>query len=135
MKFTLLPAMLLASTPVFAGADCKTVANDVVYHDHLFKTQARYFTDRYGDINPPPPEDPAQRRDFLNRLNALINTVQGDIDGMRWLIDHHCGPAKEEPEAIASVHEMDEALKQMTLLHKKILEEDIVEEIKKMEAR
>jgi hypothetical protein len=30
--------------------------------------------------------------------------------GLRWLIDHHCGPAQEEANAIRSVHDMQAIL-------------------------
>ena len=104
MKHTALSLMLLASTPVFANPNCRAVADDVVYRDQLLKKQSQEFTDRYGETNAPGIE---VRQDDLGRLDALINTLHRDIDGLRWLIGHHCGPAKEEPNAIKSVHDME----------------------------
>jgi len=96
---------LLVSTP--ALADCKTVADDVVRHDRRLKTEANEFETRYADIHIPRADAPvAVRQDFLRRLDSLIDAMQGDIDGLRWLIAHHCGPAEEEPNAIRSVHDM-----------------------------
>ena len=102
MKHTALPLMLLVSTPVFAIPNCKTIADDVAYQDQLLKKQSQEFTDRYGETNP----GIEIKQDYVGRLDALINTLHRDIDGLRWLIDHHCGPAKEEPNAIKSVHDM-----------------------------
>ena len=111
MKHSIFPLTLLISTPVFTNVNCKTIADDVVRQDQLFKTQAREFADRYDDGNPPNADASMEvRRDFGTRLDALINTVHRDIAGMRWLIDHHCGPAKEEPNAIKSVHDMQSML-------------------------
>jgi len=107
MKHTVFPLMLLISTPAFANVNCKTIADNVAYHDQLFKTQYHEFMARYNAINTPNADASMEvRRDFGTRLDALINTVQRYINGMRWLIDHHCGPAKEEPNAIKSVHDM-----------------------------
>jgi hypothetical protein len=106
MKYTALPLMLLVSTPVFANPNCKTIADDVVYQDQLLKKQSQEFTDRYGETN----SGIVMKQDYLARLDALINTLRRDINGLRWLIDHHCGPAKEEPNAIKSVHHMKLAL-------------------------
>ena len=94
--------MLLVSTPVFANPNCKTVADDMVYQDQLLKKQSQEFTDRYGETNP----GIEMKQDYLARLDALINTLRRDVNGLSWLIDHHCGPAKEEPNAIKSVHDM-----------------------------
>ena len=111
MKHMVFPLILFISTPAFANANCKTIADDVVHQDQLLKAQAQEFTTRYDDINAPNAGASMEaRRDFGTRLDALINTVQRDIDGMRWLIDHHCGPAKEEPNAIKSVHDMESIL-------------------------
>jgi hypothetical protein len=111
MKYMVFPLVLLFSTPVFANVNCKAIAEDVVHQDQLFKTQAQDFTARYGDANTPTADASVEvRRDFGTRLDALINTVRRDIDAMRWLIDHHCGPAKEEPNAIKSVHDMQSML-------------------------
>jgi hypothetical protein len=101
-KHTALLLMLLVSTPAFAAPNCKTTADDVVYEDQLLKKQSQEFTDRYGDTN----RRPEMKEGYLEGLNALIHTLHRDIDGLRWLIDHHCGPAKEEPNAINSVHDM-----------------------------
>jgi hypothetical protein len=76
----------------------------VVYRDQLLKKQSQEFTDRYGETNAPGIE---VKQDYLGRLDALINTLHRDIDGLRWLIGDHCGPAKEEPNAIKSVHDME----------------------------
>jgi hypothetical protein len=102
MKHTALPLMLLVSAPVFANPNCKTIADDVVYQDRLLKEQSKEFTDRYGETNP----GIETKQDYLARLEALINTLRRDINGLRWLIDHRCGPAIEEPNAIKSVHDM-----------------------------
>ncbi|MBV9289123.1 MAG: hypothetical protein JO288_15125 [Hyphomicrobiales bacterium] len=103
--------MLFVATPVFANTNCKTVADAVVYHDQLLKTKANEFAARYDDINTPSADASIEvRRDFLSRLDALINTMQQDIDELRWLIGHHCGPVKEEPNAIKSVHDMQSTL-------------------------
>ena len=105
VKPILLLLSLLISTP--ALADCKTVADDVVRHDQRIKAEANEFEARYGDIHIPKADAPfAVRQDFLRRLDSLIDAMQGDIDGLRWLIAHHCGPAEEEPNAIESVHDM-----------------------------
>ena len=103
MKRAVLPLMLFVSTPVFANPDCKTMADDVMNQDQILKKQSQEFTARYGETNNP---GIAVRQDYLERLDALINALHRDIDGLRWLIDHHCGPAKEEPNAIKSVHDM-----------------------------
>jgi hypothetical protein len=107
VKHAALPLMLLASTPVFADANCKTIADDVAYRDQLLKKQSQEFTDRYGETNNPGVE---ARQDYLERIDALIDTLRRDINGLRWLIEHHCGPAKEEPNAIKSVHDMESIL-------------------------
>jgi hypothetical protein len=107
MKLTALPLILLATTPAFADANCKTVADGVVYRDNLLKKETKEFGDRYGKANNPGLE---ARRDYLGRLDALIDTLHRDIDGLRWLIARHCGPAKEEPNAIKSVHDMESML-------------------------
>ena len=102
MKYVVLPLMLFVSTPVFANPDCKTMADEVTNQDQILKKQSQEFTDRYGETNP----GIEIKQDYVGRLDALINTLHRDIDGLRWLIDHHCGPAKEEPKTIKSVHEM-----------------------------
>ncbi len=103
MKRISLLLSLLVSTP--ALADCKTVADDVIRHDQRIKREANEFEARYGDIRIPRRDDPA-RQDFLRRLDSLIDAMGSDIDGLRWLIAHHCGPVEEEPNAIKSVHDM-----------------------------
>jgi hypothetical protein len=107
MKHTALPLMLLVSTPVFANADCKTIADDVTYRDQLLTKQSQEFAGRYGDTQNPGLE---ARQDYLERLDALIDTLHRDINGLRWLIGHHCGPAQEEPNAIKSVRDMESML-------------------------
>ena len=107
MKHTLLLLLLLVATPVFANPDCRTIANDVANQDQILKTQSQEFTDRYGENNGP---DKAVRQEYLARLDALINALRSDINGLRWLIDHHCGPAREEPNALRSVHAMESIL-------------------------
>jgi hypothetical protein len=107
MKRTLLLLTLLVSTPVFANPDCRATADDVANQDQILKIQSQEFTDRYGENNSPGIE---VRQDYLERLDALINALHHDIDGLRWLIDHHCGPAKEEPNAIKSLHDMESIL-------------------------
>jgi hypothetical protein len=83
------------------------MADSVVYHDHLLKTQSNEFAARYDDINPPKAEASMEvKQDYVKRLDGIIDTLQHDIDELRWLIDHHCGPAKEEPNAIKSVDDM-----------------------------
>jgi hypothetical protein len=104
MKHTALPLMLLVSTPVFANPNCRAIADNVAYQDQLLKKQLQEFTDRYRETNSPGME---VKQDYLGRLDALINTLHRDVDGLRWLIGHHCGPAKEEPNAIKSVHDME----------------------------
>jgi hypothetical protein len=104
MKRTALPLMLLVSTPAFANANCKTRADEVAYQDQLLKKQSQEVADRYGETNNPGME---MRQDYLRRLDALINTLRRDINGLRWLIGHHCGPVKEEPNAIKSVRHME----------------------------
>jgi hypothetical protein len=103
VKHTALPLMLLVSAPVLANPDCKTMADDVVYQDQLLKQQSQEFAARYGETSNPGME---AKQDYLRRLDALIDALRRDIDALRWLIDHHCGPAKEEPNAIKSVHDM-----------------------------
>jgi hypothetical protein len=83
------------------------MADDVLYQDQLLKKESQEFSDRYGDTNDPGIE---RSQDYLGRLDALINSLRRDIDGLRWLIGHHCGPAKEEPNAIKSVHDMEAML-------------------------
>src|SRR5271165_1491064 len=107
LKHTVLPLMLFVSTPVFANPDCKTIADDVATQDRTLKTQSQEFVDRYGETNKPGIE---MREDYVRRLDALIKTLHRDIDGLRWLLDNHCGPAKEEPNAIKSVHDMESIL-------------------------
>ena len=105
MKLVAFLLTLLASTS--ALADCKTVADDVVRYDQRLKAEANQFESRYGDIHIPRVDDPvAVKHDFLRRLNSLIDAMQGDIDGLKWLMAHHCGPAEEEPNAMKSVHDM-----------------------------
>jgi hypothetical protein len=107
MKRLALPLMLLAATPVFAAPDCKTTAGDVAYQDQLLQKQSQEFATRYRDTNGPGAEG---KQEYLERLDALIAALRRDIDGLRWLIGHHCGPAEEEPNAIKSVHDMESAL-------------------------
>lgn len=107
MKHTVLLLTLLVSTPAFAN-DCKTIADDVVRQDQLLTAETHEFAARSDDIKTPKADASiAIRQDFLRRLDALINTMRRDIDGMRWLIAHHCGPAEEELNAIKSVHDME----------------------------
>jgi hypothetical protein len=107
MKHTALPLLLLVSTPASANSNCKTIADDVVHQDQLLKKQAQEFSDRYGEAND---RSLAANPDYLKRLDALIDALRRDIDGLRWLIDHHCGPTNEEPNAIKSVHDMESIL-------------------------
>ena len=107
MKRTALSLMLLVSTPALANPTCKTIADDVAYQDALLKKQSQEFSDRYGERGNP---GPGAKRDYLERLDALIGALRRDIDGLRWLIGHHCGPAQEEPNAIRSVHDMEAIL-------------------------
>jgi len=107
VKHTALPLLLLVSTPASANPNCKTVADDVVHQDQLLKGESQEFSDRYGDTHNPSIE---ASRDYVGRLDALIDALRRDIDGLRWLIAHHCGPAKEEPNAIKSVHDMEAML-------------------------
>ena len=88
MKLVAFLLTLLASTS--ALADCKTVADDVVRYDQRLKAEANQF----------------ESRDFLRRLDSLIDAMRGDIDGLKWLMAHHCGAAEEEPNAMKSVHDM-----------------------------
>lgn len=83
------------------------MADDVLYQDQLLKKESQEFSDRYGDTNN---AGIGVNKDYLVRLDALINTLRRDIDGLRWLIGHHCGPAKEEPNAIKSVHDLEAML-------------------------
>ena len=122
IKHAVFPLMLLAPDLAFADVDCRAVAHDLRNQDQLVKRQARDFKARYGDINPPNDQiSVAERRDFVGRLGVLINTTQKDIEDLRWLIDHHCGPAKEEPEAFESLREMEAGVQQM----KKVLDKFI----------
>ena len=107
VKHAVLPLLLLVATPVFANPDCRTIADDVANQDQILKTQSREFADLYGENNNPGKE---VRQDYLRRLDALINALHRDIDGLRWLVDHHCGQPKEEPNAIRSIHAMDSIL-------------------------
>jgi hypothetical protein len=107
MKYAVLLLMLLVSTPVFANNNCRTIARDVANQDQILKTQSQEFTARYGETNNPGIE---VRQDYLGRLDSLIDALHRDIDGLRWLIAHHCGPAEEEPNAIKSVHDMQSIL-------------------------
>ena len=52
----------------------------MVYRDQLLKKQSQEFTDRYGETNAPGIE---VKQDYLGRLDALINTLHRDIDGLR----------------------------------------------------
>jgi hypothetical protein len=107
VKHAALPLLLLLSTPVLANSDCRSMADDVAKQDRILKTQSQEFADRYGETNKPGIE---LREDYVGRLDVLINALRRDIDGLRWLLDHHCGPAKEEPNAIKSVHDMESIL-------------------------
>jgi hypothetical protein len=107
VKHAVLPLWLLVATLVFANPDCRTIADDVANQDQVLKTRSQEFTDLYGENNNPGME---VRQDYLGRLDALINALHRDIDGLRWLIDHHCGPAGEEPNAIKSVHDLESIL-------------------------
>ena len=107
MKHAAIPLMLLVSTPAFADPTCKTAADDVVHQDQILKKESQEFSARYGGAKNPGVE---AKGDYLHRLDVLINASQRDIDGLRWLIAHHCGPAKEEPNAIESVHDMESIL-------------------------
>jgi hypothetical protein len=79
----------------------------VANQDQLLKRESQAFSDRYGEAHSPVTE---ASQDYVARLNALIGALRRDIDGLRWLIAHHCGPAKEEPNAIRSVHDMESIL-------------------------
>ena len=107
VKHGALPLLLLVSTPASANPNCKTMADDVAHQDQLLKNQTQGFSDRYGETNNPGIE---AGQDYVGRLDALINTLRHDIDGLRWLIGHHCGPANEEPNAMKSVHDMESIL-------------------------
>jgi len=106
-KQTALPLLLLVSTPASADPNCRTMADDVSRQDQFLKKESQEFSDRYGEANNPGSE---ARQDYVSRLDALIDALRRDIDGLRWLIGHHCGPAKEEPNAIRSVHDMEAIL-------------------------
>jgi hypothetical protein len=107
VKQTALPLLLLVATPASANPNCKTTANDVAHQDQLLKTDAQEFSDRYGETHNPSME---ASQDYVRRLDALISSLRRDIDGLRWLVAHHCGPANEEPNAIKSVHDMQSML-------------------------
>jgi hypothetical protein len=107
LRSAALPLLLFVSTPASANSSCKTVADDVTHQDQLLKKQAQEFSDRYGETKNPGVE---ARQDYVARLDTLINALRRDIDGLRWLIAHHCGPANEEPNAIKSVHDMEAIL-------------------------
>jgi hypothetical protein len=107
MRRAALLLTLLVSSPAFAYVNCETIADDVVRQDRLLTAEAQEFTARYDTNMLTADAGIAARHDYLGRLDALINTMRRDIDGMRWLIAHHCGPAKEEPNAIKSVHDME----------------------------
>jgi hypothetical protein len=107
LRSAALPLLLFVSTPASANSSCKTVADDVAHQDQLLKKQAQEFSDRYGETKNPGVE---ARQDYVARLDALINILRRDIDGLRWLIADHCGPANEEPNAIKSVHDMEAIL-------------------------
>lgn len=106
-KHAALPLMLLVSTPAFANPSCKTTADEVAHQDHLLNKQAKEFSDRYGEASNHAIE---VSQDYVGRLDALINTLRRDIGALRWLIDHDCGPAKERPNAVKSVHGMESLL-------------------------
>jgi hypothetical protein len=107
VKHTALPLLLLVSTPASANPNCKTMADDVAHQDQVLKKQAQEFSDRYRETNNPGVEPSP---DYVGRLDALISTLRRDIEELRWLIAHHCGPANEEPNAIKSVHDMESIL-------------------------
>ena len=106
-KHTALPLLLLVATPASADPSCKTMADDVAYQDRLLKKQSLEFADRYGETSHP---GAGAKQEYLARLDALISALRRDIDGLRWLIGHHCGPANEEPNAIRSVHDIESIL-------------------------
>jgi hypothetical protein len=108
MRHTALLLTLLVSAPAFANADCKTIADEVGRQDGLLTSEAQEFSARYGDSKTPTAD--AARQEYVRRLDALIDTMRRDIDGLRWLIAHHCGPANEEPSAIKSVQDMERML-------------------------
>jgi hypothetical protein len=107
MKQTALPLLLLVAPPASANPNCRTIADDVARQDQLLKKESQEFSDRYGETNNPGIE---ASQDYVGHLDALISSLRRDIDGLRWLIAHHCGPAKEEPNAIKSVHDMESML-------------------------
>jgi len=108
MRHTALLLTLLVLAPAFANADCKTIADEVGRQDGLLTTETQEFSARYGDSKTPAAD--AARQEYVRRLDALIDTMRHDIDGLRWLIAHHCGPANEEPNAIKSVQDMERML-------------------------
>jgi hypothetical protein len=112
MKYMALPLVLFVATPALADINCKTVADDVTYQDQILKAQAGYFAHGYDDSNDINIE---ARSDYFDHLDNLINTVRRDIDGMRWLLENHCVPAKEEPDAIKRVREMELTLTTLTV--------------------
>jgi hypothetical protein len=107
VKHAVLPLLLLVSAPTFANPNCRAVGDGVASQDQILKQLSQEFTDRYGDAKTLGTD---AKQDYVARLDALINTLRRDIDGLRWLISHHCGPAKEEPNAIKSVHDMESIL-------------------------
>jgi hypothetical protein len=56
------------------------------------------------------------KRDFIDRLRAYIDTVNRDIADLSWLLGHHCGQTRDEPEAIVSMRDMRAAAQQLTLI-------------------
>jgi hypothetical protein len=113
----MVPLLLLAAGPAFAEADCKTVAIDIRVRDQLAKQQGAELSARYGDIRAPDATVEVEvKRDFIDRLRAYIDTVNRDIADLSWLLDHHCGQTRDEPEAIASMRDMQAAAQQLTLI-------------------
>jgi hypothetical protein len=104
----------LSCGPSFAAVDCRTVADDLRRQDVLVKKQGAEISTRYADVSPPWNQlNSATKRDFVEHLTTYISAVHKDIEELRWLLDHHCGPAKYEPEAMASARDMEAEVQQM----------------------
>ena len=125
MKHVVLPLVLLVAAPGPAKADCKTVLDDIRYQDQLVKRQGEELSARYGDIKSPDEHTSiGVKRDFVKGLNAYITNVNRDIDDLRWLVDHHCGPADLEPGAIDNVREMTALAQQLIKLRDEFLKRE-----------
>ena len=98
---------------------------DIRHQDQLVKKQGAELSARYGDLKPPDERTPlAVKREFVERLGAYIANVRHDIDDLRWLVDHHCGPAGLEPGAIENVREMTELVQQLTDIRDKFVKRE-----------